>query len=54
MSPTKNLQSNTFQFFYMQTKRLAVSFEGLNNSSAQLAGELQSFNVAQKYGLNEG
>jgi len=41
-SPTKKTKSKTFQFFSMQTVRLAASFEGLNSSLAQSPGELWS------------
>jgi len=38
----------------LQTERLAKSFDGLNSSLAQPTGEIWSFKVAQKFGLNVG
>jgi len=38
----------------LQTERLAESFDSLNSSLAQPAGELWSCKVAQKFGLNVG
>jgi len=42
MSPTKNLKPKTKNIFSLRTRRLAESFEGLNSSLAQSAGELWS------------
>jgi len=39
MSPTKNLQHPTKNFFLLQTKRLVESFEGLNSFLVQSAEE---------------
>jgi len=39
-SLTKNLQPPTKNFFRVQTRRLAESFEGLYSFLAQSAGEL--------------
>jgi len=39
-SPTKNLKSKSSQYFLVETRRLSESFQGLNSSLAQSAGEL--------------
>jgi len=50
MTPlTKKPKSKTFQFFVLiQTRRLAASFEGLNNSLAQPACELWRCKVTKE------
>jgi len=52
-SSTKN-ENPQLSNFLMQTRSLAASFESLNNSQAQLPGELWSCKVALKYRLKVG
>jgi len=46
-SPTKKTKPKPY-IFSLRTRRLAVSFEGLNSSLAQSTGELWSCKVARK------
>jgi len=42
MSSTQNMKSKTFQIFWMESRRLTASFEGLDNSLAQSPSELRN------------
>jgi len=46
----KKMKLKTPNFFSLQTRKLAKSFQGLNSSPAQSNGKLLSCKVAKRYG----